>query len=254
MPGGSISLYNPKSGKLVPVYGNKKSVDSKQNKEIKKLKVKVARLASGDEKKWFDIVKSSTAISTSGSVQPLLALNVWGGTDNTARQNEREGNTLVMLSYQIKGEVYIDKDFASPDANNKVRLMLVQMTDDNQAAPLLGDILETPSSNAALFSYYKIKGDRRFKVHFDKTYNLQNTNQTYSSSSAIMPTTTEPFRRSFDIKAKIPKKGLKVTYLQGSVSGNTPISNSMYIVAYSDSGVISHPAILYKSRMRFLDN
>lgn len=232
---------------------SKTLVDQRQNKQIKKLKTQVAKLAKADEKKWYDTVRPSTAISTSGIIQPLLALDVWAGS-NDLRQNQREGNSLLMTSYTIKGEVYIDKDFASPDSNNKVRILLVQMTDDNQSAPLLGDIIESPGTAPSLFSYYKIKGDRRYKVHYDKTFNLQNTNQTYSSSSAIMPTTTEPFRRKFTIRAKVPKKGLKVSYAQGSISGNGPVTNGLFFVAYSDSGVISHPAIVYKSRMRFLDN
>lgn len=239
--------------KLMNKWRSKVSTDVKQNREIATLKKEVKKIKQAEEKKWFDMAKPSTAISTSGVIEPLLALNVWAG-NNTARQNEREGNAINLLSYKIKGEVYIDKDFASPDSNNKVRLLLVQMTDDNQAAPALSDIFEDTSSAAALYSFYKIKGTRRFRVHFDKTYNLQNTNQTYSSSSAIMPTTTEPFRKTFNIKAKVPKKGMKVSYSQGSISGNGPIVNGLFLIAYSDSGVISHPAMLYRSRMRFLDN
>jgi len=231
----------------------KRTVDAKQNKDIKKLKKDVKKLTKADEKKWYDTIRPSTAVSTAGIVQPLLNLNVWAG-NNEQRQHEREGNTLNMLSYRLQGEVYIDKDFASPDSNNKVRIMLVQMTDDNQALPVLGDILENPTGPELLFSYYKIKGTRRFRIHYDKTFNLQNTNQTYSSSSAIMPTTTEPFRRTFNIKAKCPKTGLKISYSQGSISGNGPIVNGLFLVAFSDSGVISHPALHYKARMRFLDN
>ena len=242
-----------KAAKKALLKFRKGAIDEVQNREIKKLKTQVKKLNQAEEKKWFDIAKASTAISTSGTIQPLLALNVYAG-NNTAKQNEREGNSINMTSYKIKGEVYIDKDFASPDSNNKVRLLLVQMTDDNQAAPALSDIFEDTTSAAAMYSFYKMKGTRRFKIHYDRTYNLQNTNQTYSSSSAIMPTTTEPFRRTFNIKAKIPKKGLKVSYSQGSISGNGPIVNGLFLIAYSDSGVISHPAMLYRSRMRFLDN
>lgn len=238
------------------IRGNvKRSVDSKQNKAIAKLKQQVKKLAASEEKKWYDIDKPSTAIPLAGTVQPLLALNVWGGTDNTARMNEREGQSINLVSYKIKGQVYIDQDFASPDFNNKVRIMLVQMTDDNITQPALTDILEDPTGDRAIYSFLKIKGQRRYKVHYDKTFNLQNVQQTASTTAGMSATTsTERFRKEFRINVKIPKKGLKASYAQGSISGNGPVVNGLFLVAYSDSGVVSHPAMFYRARMRFLDN
>lgn len=230
-------------------------VDAKQNKEIKKLKTQVKRLSKGDEKKWYDIDKPSTAIPLSGSIQPLLALDLWDGT-NTNRQNQREGNSINMLSYTIKGQVYIDQYFASPDTNNKVRIMLVQMTDDNITQPALTDILEDPTGDRAIYSFLKIKGTRRFRVHYDKLFNLQNPGQYFGNSSGPnnVSTATEAFRKEFRIKAKLPKAGLKASYQQGSVSGNGPVVNGLFLIAYSDSSTVSHPAMFYRSRMRFLDN
>lgn len=231
-----------------------RTVDAKQNKEIRKLKIQVRKLAKGDEKKWYDIDAPSTAIPLSGSIQPLLALNLWDGT-NTNRQNQREGNSLNMLSYTIKGQVYIDQNFASPDVNNKVRIMLVQMTDDNIVAPALTDILEDPTGDRAIYSFLKIKGQRRFKVHYDKLFNLQNVEQTASTTAGMSATTsTELYRREFRVRAKLPKAGQKVSYAQGSVSGNGPVVNGLFLIAYSDSGTLSHPAMFYRSRMRFIDN
>jgi hypothetical protein len=175
----------------------------------------------------------------------MLALNVWAG-NNEQRQHEREGNSITMLSLKFDGLVYIDQGFASPDANNIVRIMLVQATDDNQTALAVSDVLETVDVN----SFLKIKGTRRYRVHSDKRFYLQNTTQNVTPYD----TPTEPFRKRFQISAKIPKKGLKVSYSQGSISGNGPVTNGFYIIAISDSGVISHPAMIYKSRMRFLDN
>lgn len=225
--------------------GVKRSVDAKQNKAIKDLKTKVAKLVQADEKKWYDTQVTSQAVSTGGAVNPMLDLNVWAG-NNAARQNEREGNTLVVTSLKFDGLVYIDQTFASPDANNIVRIMLVQMTDDNITAPNLSDVLETVNID----SFYKLKGQRRYKVHYDKRFYLQNTTQ----NASPYDTPTEPFRKRFIIKAKIPKKGLKVAYAQGSISGNGPVQNGFFLLAVSDSGTISHPAIKYHSRMRFLDN
>lgn len=230
--------------------GVKRSVDAKQNKQIKKLKTQVAKLVKADEKKWYDTQVTSQAVSSSGAVNPMLGLNVWAGS-NTNRQNEREGNTLVVTSLKFDGLVYIDQSFASPDFNNIVRIMLVQMTDDNITAPNLSDVLETVNID----SFYKLKGQRRYKIHYDKRFYLQNVEQTASTTAGMSATTsTEPFRKRFIIKAKIPKKGLKVTYSQGSVSGNGPVVNGLFLLAISDSGTISHPAIKYHSRMRFLDN
>ena len=180
----------------------------------------------------------------------MLGLNVWAG-NNEQRQHEREGNSITMLSLKFDGLVYIDQGFASPDYNNIVRVLLVQATDDNQTALTAADILETVDVN----SFLKIKGTRRYRVHADKRFYLQNVEQTAATTAGMSATTsTEPFRKRFVINAKIPKKGLKVSYSQGSISGNGPVTNGFYIVAVSDSGTISHPAMIYKSRMRFLDN
>jgi len=235
---------------------SKTSKDKKQDKEIKQLKKTVKTLKNSEEKKWYDYNHPSTAVSTSGVIQPLLALNIYDGTDaNSKKLNEREGNKLTMLSYKLQGEVYINQNFASPDSNNKVRILMVQMTDDNINPPLLSDILEDPTGNNSLYAFYKIDGTRRFKRHFDKIFNLQNVEQTANTTAGMSATTsTERFRKSFKIKAKLPKTGLVVKYQQGSVSGNGPVSNGMYLIAYSDSGAISHPAIQYRTRMRFLDN
>ncbi len=223
----------------------KTSRDATQDKQIKKLKTEVSKLKKADEKKWYDTDRPSTAISTAGFVQPMLALNVWAG-NNEQRQHEREGNSITMISLKFDGLAYIDQGFASPDANNIVRIMLVQATDDNQTALAITDVLETVDVN----SFLKIKGTRRYRVHADKRYYLQNPNQNATPYS----TPTEPFRKRFILNAKIPKKGLKVSYSQGSISGNGPVTNGFYIIAISDSGTISHPAMIYKSRMRFLDN
>ena len=250
MPAGRMYKFKPKIKRNI-----KLTIDRKQNKEIKKLKTQVKKLSKGDEKKWYDIDKSSTAIPLAGTVQPLLALDLWDGT-NTNRQNQREGNSINMLSYTIKGQVYIDQYFASPDVNNKVRIMLVQMTDDNIIQPALTDILEDPTGDRAVYSFFKIKGQRRFKVHYDKLFNLQNPGQYFAnaSGSAATSTATESFRKEFRIKAKLPKSGLKASYAQGSISGNGPVVNGLFLIAYSDSGVVSHPAMFYRARMRFLDN
>lgn len=128
--------------------------------------------------------------------------------------------------------------------------MLVQATDDNQTALAVTDVLETVDVN----SFLKIKGTRRYKVHADKRFYLQNPQQERSNPDYRNTTATESFRKRFIINAKIPKKGLKVSYSQGSISGNGPVTNGFYIIAVSDSGVVSHPAMTYKSRMRFLDN
>lgn len=234
-----------------PPKRSKKSVDKKQSQQIAQLKKQVAKLTNADEKKWYDFNQNSKPVTTAGFIQPLLGLDVWAGS-NEFRHKQREGNTLVITSLKMDGEAYIDKDFAAPDSNNIIRLILVQMLDDCHDAPVITDILDdaTPTYN----SFYKIKGNRRYKIHYDKRFFLQNTNQTYSSSSAIMPTTTEPFRKRFLINANIPKTGLKVEYRQGSISGNGPVKNGLYLVGISDSAIVSHPAIIYKSRMRFLDN
>ena len=244
----------------------KRSVDRKQSRDIKKLKDKVSRLVKTDEKKFVDLnvdANNPTAIDSTGLAHPLLRIPVWDTNNtnltaaeiNTARLSAREGKSVTLTSIKIEGIVQVPWGLTS-DSNNVVRIMLVEMTDDIQTLPQIRDILGYSTSTSTghdFLSGYRLSGPRHFRVHYDKKYLLQNYKQSNSTETA-----TERFRRRFVIKAKLPKKGLKVDYqydYDGSLGSNpVPMSHSFFLMAFSDSTTAAHPEMYWRCRIRYLDN
>ena len=244
----------------------KRSVDRKQSRDIKKLKDKVSRLVKTDEKKFVDLnvtANAPTAISSTGIAHSLLRIPVWipnnvlqtAAQINTSRLSAREGKSITLTSIKIEGIVQVPWGLTS-DSNNVVRLMLVEMTDDIQTLPVIGDIIGYSTSTATghdFLSGYRLSGPRKFRVHYDKKYLMQNYKQSNSTETA-----TERFRRRFVIKAKLPKKGLKVDYqydYDGSLGQNPiPMSHSFFLMAFSDSTQAAHPEMYWRARIRYLDN
>ena len=232
---------------------NKRSVDRKQNKAIKVLKTQVKALTKADEKKYKDegILQSP---STTVQKWPINTFTVWGGTDNNVRHEQREGQSVVMTSLRMRGLVEILQNAASPDENNRVRIMVVYSPDSSTPANL-SDILSNPTE---IDSHYRIKPPEPYKILYDKTYNLQFPAQqipsAFNSSSTV--TATERFRIPVRInlgKKAFGKSGTKSSWVVGA--GNVaPSRGALTLMSFSDSSIVSHPQLTLQSRLRYLDN
>lgn len=220
----------------------KKSIDAKQNKQIKKLKTDVKKLKQSEEVKYLD-----RPISFSPSTTPVLSacenLVVFGG-NQSLRHEQREGQQITILSYRCKGMVQILPQSTSPDNDNRVRLMLV-LTKDSSTVSSITDVLQSNNID----SMHRIKPEYNYKVLYDRIYNLQNTtgtNQSYGGN---------PFRLPIDIrlgKKAFGKTGSKASWevLDQNISARR---GSLTLIMFSDSAVISHPYVRMNTRLRYLD-
>lgn len=229
----------------------KTSINAKQNKKIKRLETEVKKLAKADELKWSDTSVVQT-ISTAGIVTPLLGLPVWGG-GNLTRSFSREGNSIVLTDYRFKGLVEIPAP-GTPnisDTTNRVRIIIFKTTGTG-TTPGIIDILE----NSDINSFYKMKGKVKYSVMFDRTYNLTNLYQTSGTAVAAIGNSAEKWRIPFNVSLgkKLGKAGMKCQYSATSGGGANPVNNALYMLQLSDSGVVAHPFVTYRSRARFLDN
>ena len=237
-----------RSGKRKRTY--KRSVDRKQNKEIKKLKNSVAKLVSVKERKFYDFNADTTVGATTSGVNiPLTQIPAYQPsiTAHANIQNRRERNTCLMTGLTIKGVVSIPYGGGSTrDLSNVVRILVVRSNDDNGNPITFDQVLEDPGDLST--SFYKIDntGGRKYDILYDKTVYLQNTDQ------GTTMTAVEPWRKKITIKIKVPKKGMKLEWPNANISGN-PTKNGMYLIALSDSGVVSHPRFKIYGRLRFLD-
>jgi len=239
----------------------KRSVDRKQNKKIAKLSKQVKTLIKADEKKVYDDYLSSSGITSSGHVQPMLNIPFW--VTNVANSNNkrlyfREGDSINVTSMVIKGMVQIDSSSATlADLNNIVRIVVVRMTDDNPAAPTMSDIFDGTAPNGDYYNaFFKVGGSRRYQKLYDKRMHLENPTQSCTASAGYFACMSENWRKRFVINVPLPKSGLKVDYSAQAITGANPVTNGIYLLAVSDSTAASvvHPKWRFDSRTRFLDN
>lgn len=145
--------------------------------------------------------------------------------------DDREGNSIVAHSVNFRGIIGRgDTD------QNIVRLLCVQFESYQDAT--ISEVMQysTPATllpRQALYSPYKVNGDCKYKVLFDKTYSLPNI----ISEKVINET------------VRIPKSSNIMKYTAGTTQ--VPSTNCVLWYAVSDSQVVIHPQIDFHCRERF---
>lgn len=145
--------------------------------------------------------------------------------------DDREGNSIVAHSVNFRGIIGRgDTD------QNIVRLLCIQF--ESYADATISEAMQytTPATllpRQALYSPYKVNGDCKYKVLFDKTYSLPNI----ISEKVINET------------VRIPKSSNIMKYTAGTTQ--VPQSNTVLWYAVSDSQVVIHPQIDFHVRERF---
>ncbi len=245
-------------GKLVKY---KSTMDSKQNKEIKKLKKEVKSLVKRDELKFKDATVAGQAISAN-IIAPyqfdLCAMPVWSTNvinANELRNSSREGNKVVVKRAHIKGTISLANDQGSvldPTYDTKVRMIIVLNPDSGY--PLLDQVLEDPNN---IFSPLKCKPSEPYRKLYDRTFDLQRTEQTHTNAAYYSSTSVEPWRHNFNIKLgkkAFGKEGLKCTWQQGS-STIHPQQGAVTMFVMSTVGLATSfkPSLDFYSRLRFSD-
>lgn len=148
-----------------------------------------------------------------------------------AELDNREGNSIVAHSVNFRGIIRRgDSD------QNIVRLMCIQF--ESYADATISEALQytTPAvllPRQALYSPYKVNGDCKYKVLFDKTYSIPN----FISE------------KSLNINVKIPKSSNIMKYT--ATTNQVPQSNTVLWYAVSDSANVLHPGVDFHVRERF---
>lgn len=226
----------------------KRNIDAKQNKQIKKLKVAVKSIKKTEEKKYLDTVRSLTISSTASSTD-LNNLPVWNGA-NSSRHEQREGTSVVMTRFLMKGVVEIANSGLSIDVDNRVRIMVV-FTPDTSTSTSMTEFMESQS----LDSYKKIVPIAPYKVLYDKVFNLQQ----YKALQGTPYPGGNTERRRIPVHINLGKKefgktGTKCLWLNSDLTARPPRQGALTLWLLSDSGVITHPRFVGESRLRFRDN
>ena len=211
-------------------YRSRKYFRMRKKREIKRFKRNLVRTA---EKKY---VYSSTsgAVSSSGTVSSDLVTIPQGDTDN-----QRNGDQVDIRSLRIGYKIAIDG--ATPDSYNQLRIMIVQVKDSLYVPAFTAgtSVLHDSNNPQALFSPYSHDNRYRFRVLYDKTHTVVLGSNGDGPTPAII--------RKANIRRFWRRR------IQFGGGGSTPNVGSIFMMAISDSGVISHPTLYFSYKLNYSD-
>ncbi|AXH77907.1 MAG: putative capsid protein [Circoviridae sp.] len=216
-----------------------KKKDAKQDKRIKALENMVLKTM---ENKQINYKNVNLAISSSG-VPDSQFLQVGVGAEDGDVQGDpaRIGNSVTLYKQQYRFNfVGLNPDDLTGDRWNQIRVIIAEALDGNQSI-LLADVLQYPSyftnNNLVFTSPYTTKTttNRRYKIHMDKTFEL---NATAKGATKV-------------IKHDVTWKNGKV--IEFDALSSIPTNHNMSIMFISDSGAVQHPTVSYAVRSTFKD-
>lgn len=161
-------------------------------------------------------------VSYNGACYSLSDIAQGGATDTS-----RSGDQLTLQSLKFNYSLVLGDSF------NLFRVIIFQWYPLDTVAPSPGDLLQAVGTVDSPLSTYE--HDRRFQKHvlYDKLHNLH----TYQPQIVK--------------KVKITKfKKNRIQYAGGTTTGQ----NKIYVLVISDSSTVSHPSILWRTKILFKDS
>lgn len=225
--------FNPRPYKKTKSKSKKKS----QQSQINSLKQIVY---NNLQPCWIDTQQTMTA-GAGGTIFPNFCglQSIAQGDD----QNQRQGNRIVVKSIHLRGLLNV----AVGDTFNQYRFIVFSTPDNTPTTPSVSDILETSD----LYSFYKKNSSIKYKIHWDKTYQMSNV---LANVGTVAPTELNgcPYPNYITVDKTIKFKNHIIWYR--GVGNGQPIKNAIYCLVVSDS--ISqvpsgHPQYSYYSRMNY---
>lgn len=195
----------------------------KQVKEIKKI-VKADRGVIDNE------VNISSAYQASYVFGCFTTLQ---GADNP----NRSGDTITAQSISLNGLIRKEASATFGETTNQVRLLAVQYESYSDA--VIDQVLQYDGTLVlgkyyrGVYSPYKVAGDCKYKVLFDKVYRIPTTREFALINEHI----------------KIPKSSQIMKYT--ATTSQIPRTNCVIIWTVSDSTVANHPTVEMNIRQRF---
>ena len=209
--------------------------------QLKKLKRKVY---NNLQNCWIDTIQTPVGSGAGGYINPDFCSlqQIAQGDDH----NERQGNKIVVKTISIKGQLRN----ANGDIFNEFRIIIFSLTDDPSPGATLtvGDILQ----NGDLYSHYKKNSAYKYKIHWDRTYQMSNPLATVATQPSSTDLCGCPYKDFIHIEKKIKLKNHQVWY-RGATAGAC-IKGGIYMLTISDSLnqlPTGHPTFGYQIRMLY---
>ena len=218
---------------------SKRSKDKRQDKRIKALESMVMKTMENKQVNYYQLNQSIS--STGIQVGNFLSTSVGAEDGINLGDPARVGNSITLLNQRFN----LNITASSTDTFNQIRVLLVESLDGNEPISL-SDVLQYGSytlyGQLVFASPYttKTNTNRRYKVHFDKSFVLTGL----ATKGGVPP--------SKIIKHNIVYKGGKVIEYSGP--GNVdPTNHRVTMLLISDSVSASHPQLQYSTRATYKD-
>lgn len=173
-------------------------------------------MAAELEHKFFDTALPASASST-GSVTHLSA--VPQGDTSSSRDGE----------YIFAEKLTIHIGVTGADTTNFVRMIVFKDLDSQGVVPAVNNVLEPGTS---FFDHMNNVNKYRFKIMLDRT---------------VSTSLTGPNAHYMQLALKVNKK------LSFSTTSTLPRLNALHILLISDSGAVTHPAVVGECRLWYTD-
>ncbi len=214
--------------------------DKKQDNRIRSLEKFVYKTIENKQVNYDNA--GGNNITTDGYVgSQFLELDVGPNDGASLGDDARIGNSITLLSQDVR--CYLEQ--SSTDSYNRVRMLIVEAMEGNEALEITDVLLNgdyATKGQLVFSSPYTTKTDtnKRYKIHFDKTYELNSTAQGAS--------------RVIKHKVKYRENGSpgKVVEYSGPSSQNAN-NHRLSIMWISDSSTASHPITYYSVRSTYKD-
>lgn len=156
---------------------------------------------------------------------------------------QRLGERVVLKSIHVKGNVQLGETAVIAQSYGVLRLLIVLDTQANGAFPAIGDILQSPTAYDVV-SFYALENSQRFRVLWDRTFDLDARNGNGTNSGGRM------MSFKFNKRVNIP------IHFSNSASGvvNNIKSNNIVFASVGQSYSGSNMFIDSQCRIRFADS
>jgi hypothetical protein len=237
-----------------------RTVDAKQNKEIKKLKQQVKTLVKTNEikhlnTKFNDVEVNAYALGSFSrgltDVEPWQS-NASGA--NATKLTQREGDAILIKRIKIKAMLTLPQNGPDATFDTIVRVLIVHWPQGGNES--MNEVLY---NTGTIFSLLQNYPTTPYKVLYDKSFNLQTQTQPADSGqpTGVIACPVEPFRRNLNISLgakQFGKKGIRC-FWAGSTALD-PAQGAITMYAYSDQSNVAgtSPYISGTARLSYMDN
>lgn len=189
------------------------------------------------EYKYVDTVSSvASSVTSSGTVVHLT--NIGEGDDVTSRS----GRSILPKTWFLRGEIAYN---SAGSAAQQVRVVVFRdMNDNDEVAPTVAQLFQSTTAGLGVISPLQKDNSMRFKVLFDKIYNVDATrSQVGIKTFHRIPLGIDPHGN--------PTQGIHTTY--SGTGGPNTAKNHIYMIVISNTSS-NHPTLTYYNRLTFIDN